>query len=152
MAFALKVFDNNVGRRQEFRRELALVSTRVTASELIRRRVEAELDELAAAEKCALDELRARMVSWLVTPSLHERALNGDRGDYGPAVRDHGESAAKKGGVDREAVVSTALSGFTTNRFVMLLDGRQVTELDSVLTITPNSQLNFIKLVPLVGG
>jgi hypothetical protein len=33
-----------------------------------------------------------------------------------------------------------------------LVDDRQVQELDEVITITPETQIDFVKLVPLVGG
>jgi len=148
MGTVVKIYDHNIGKGTEFRRELRLASERITAGELIRRRVEAEIDELTAAEHGTSQAVSARVATWLVVPSLRERALNGDRGNYGPGTR--GFVEADK--VDREAMVACALDGFARNRFVMFFDGQQVTDLEALLAVTPESQVRFLKLVPLVGG
>jgi hypothetical protein len=45
-----------------------------------------------------------------------------------------------------------AYSSFEKNGFLVLVDGKQVTELDSPFDLHENSEIEFIKLVPLVGG
>jgi hypothetical protein len=44
------------------------------------------------------------------------------------------------------------LRAFARSRFLLLVDDQQATDLDQELLLTVESQLTFIKLVPLVGG
>ena len=44
------------------------------------------------------------------------------------------------------------VESFEKNGFLVLVDGEQVTELDSRLDLHDDSEIDFIKLVPLVGG
>jgi hypothetical protein len=70
--------------------------------------------------------------------------LNGSRGTYGPG-RGHMTIAS-------EPLVAVALAAFGRNGFFMIFDGRQITDLDDVLTVEHDSALTFLRLVPLVGG
>jgi hypothetical protein len=45
-----------------------------------------------------------------------------------------------------------ALKAFESNGFLLLVDDRQVTDLDEVVDLRHNSTVTFLKLVPLVGG
>jgi hypothetical protein len=51
-----------------------------------------------------------------------------------------------------ESVTEVALEGFRRNAFFLIVDGRQVTELDEAIQFRPTSQVTFLRLVPLVGG
>ncbi|GAA2711520.1 hypothetical protein [Actinoplanes palleronii] len=53
---------------------------------------------------------------------------------------------------DPQEKTSTALAAFTRNAFVVLVDDRQVTELDDEVHLHAGSRVTFLKLVPLVGG
>jgi hypothetical protein len=54
--------------------------------------------------------------------------------------------------VDWQRQAEVALDGFGRNAFFVLVDGRQVEELDDELALTADSDVRFVKLVPLVGG
>lgn len=54
--------------------------------------------------------------------------------------------------LDWEVQCRRAYSSFEKNGFLVLVDGKQVTELDSRLVLRDDSEIDFIKLVPLVGG
>lgn len=41
---------------------------------------------------------------------------------------------------------------FERNGFLVLVDGRQVSELDERIELRADSEVEFVKLVPLVGG
>jgi hypothetical protein len=41
---------------------------------------------------------------------------------------------------------------FKRNGFVVLVDDRQVTDLDEVLEVSADTEVSFVRLVPLVGG
>ena len=45
-----------------------------------------------------------------------------------------------------------ALDGFRRNAFFVVVDDRQVTELDAEIRIRPETAITFVRLVPLVGG
>jgi len=53
--------------------------------------------------------------------------------------------------VDPEVEYQKALQAFEQNVFLILVDGRQ-RELGDIITVTPQTNITFIRLVPLVGG
>jgi hypothetical protein len=54
--------------------------------------------------------------------------------------------------VDAEEQCARALEAFGRNGFVVLVDDRQVEELDDVVDLPVGAQVTFLRLVPLVGG
>jgi hypothetical protein len=54
--------------------------------------------------------------------------------------------------VDWEKQAEVATEAFRRNGFFVLVDGRQVTELDEELELDADSEIRFVRLVPLVGG
>jgi hypothetical protein len=75
----------------------------------------------------------------LVQPEESEQILNGFR-------------MKTKRPLDCEVQCRRAFSSFEKNGFLVLVDGMQVTELDTQLDLHEESEIDFIKLVPLVGG
>jgi hypothetical protein len=75
----------------------------------------------------------------LVQPEESEQILNGFR-------------MKTKRPLDCEVQCRRAYASFEKNGFLVLVDGKQVTELDSRLDLHEASEIDFIKLVPLVGG
>jgi hypothetical protein len=45
-----------------------------------------------------------------------------------------------------------AIEAFQRNGFFVLVDDRQVTELDAALDLTADSDIRFVRLVQLIGG
>jgi hypothetical protein len=151
----VEVYDERrPGEKRELRHRLELPAERITARDLIRCRIEAEVALHNVAERARFssenehDCLREPRSGWLVTPGAVERALNGDRGGYGPRPG----SKSPKCEVESEALIETALEAFARNGFFMIFDGRQIIDLDEVLTIEDDSAAVFLRLVPLVGG
>lgn len=131
MPAVLKIVDRIPGHGHRAGPELTLASERITAGELIHRRVEAEVEAFNAS---ANDVFQG-----LVEPTESEQALNGYR--------------MKKGRkLDVETQVNVALGAFQSNGFVLLFNDRQIEDPDEMLTIAPGSEAVFIKIVPLVGG
>jgi hypothetical protein len=62
----------------------------------------------------------------LVTPSANTRAL--------------------------DEVIETVLRAFSINRFFLLVDRRQIVDLDTPFPLTPASSVVFLRLTPLKGG
>jgi hypothetical protein len=151
MNAVLEIYDERrPGAERELRHRLELPVERMTARDLIRCRIEADVAIHNAAERARFDEDiaadRAARDEWLVMPGAVERALNGSRGAYGP-----GRGPAKRL-IESEPLIAVALEAFGRNGFFMIFDGRQITDLDEVLTVEQDSALTFLRLVPLVGG
>ncbi len=54
--------------------------------------------------------------------------------------------------IDWQAEFEKAIDGFLNNRFFILIDARQPDTLDERIQLRPDTQVSFIRLVPLVGG
>ncbi len=129
MSFALKIVDQTLGVHPPNKRELRLASERITLRELLKRRINEEVAELNAGR----DEIKP-----LVTPREQERQLNGDR-----STRPH---------IDADQQFAAAVNAFELRRIVIIVDDRQVVDLEQDLAVTPDTEVTFLKLVPLVGG
>lgn len=75
----------------------------------------------------------------LITPTATEALLN----DYANQPRPT---------IDEDAACAKALRAFERNGFVLLVDEQQITALDQPLSIHQHSVVQFVKLIPLVGG
>ena len=51
-----------------------------------------------------------------------------------------------------DQAIETALRAFSANRFFLLVDGRQIVDLDAPFPLTPRSTIVFLRLTPLKGG
>ena len=51
-----------------------------------------------------------------------------------------------------DETIETALRAFSANRFFLLVDRRQIVDLDAPLPLTPKSTVVFLRLTPLKGG
>lgn len=103
--------------------------TRLTLREIIRLRVEQEVARFNATEY--------EVFRGLVQPEESERILNGIR---------------SRPVLDAQQQFAKAISAFNGNGFLILLDDRQITDLDEALELTPQSRITFLRLVPLAGG
>ncbi|WP_369146079.1 hypothetical protein [Streptomyces sp. R44] len=53
---------------------------------------------------------------------------------------------------DAEAAFARAVEAFGRNGFLVLVGDRQIEELDETVTVGPETEVVFLRLVPLVGG
>ncbi len=102
-----------------------------TARDLIRSRVQQEVER----HNQSLPEV----FCGLVQPEESERILNGFR-------------MKSRRPLDWKAQFERACAGFERNGFLLLVDGRQIGELDEPIDLRIGSEVRFLKLVPLVGG
>ena len=130
MSVALKIVDQTLGIHPPIIRELRLVSERITLRELLKRRID---EEVAGLNAGGGDEIKP-----LVAPMEQEVRLNGEK----PTRRM----------VDPERQLAAAVEAFERRRIVIIVDGRQVLDLDQAIVVTPDTEVRFLKLVPLVGG
>jgi hypothetical protein len=101
----------------------------ITVRQLIRTRVYREVHEYNLEQP--------EYFHGLIQPSDAERSLNGFK-------------MRTRRRIDPERQFEMAIKAFYTNGFIVLLDDRQVDELEE--EIRPDTTVTFLKLVPLVGG
>ena len=132
MAAVLKLVDQTT--RGEILQEvtLTLASTRVSAREIIERRVRMEVQSFN-------EQQDQQVFRGLVQPTDTERELNGYR-------------LRKPRKIDADEQIQRAIEAFELNRFFMLVGDRQVESLDELIGIARDTRVSFLKLMPLVGG
>jgi hypothetical protein len=110
---------------------LRLSSTRLTARDLIRERIRQEVEDF--------NRKQSDLYHGLVQPTDTERTPNGF-------------TFRERRSLDWQEQFAKAIEGFERNAFILLVDDSQVDDLDHVIPISPQTQVTFVKLVPLVGG
>ncbi|WP_263353121.1 hypothetical protein [Acidicapsa acidisoli] len=128
---AILIFDAPLQGERKPADGIRLGAGLVTLRDLIRARLQQEVERYNQALPDAFQGL--------VQPEESEQILNGFR-------------LKTKRPLNWEVQCRRAWSSFEKNGFLVLVDGRQVTELDERLDLKENSEIDFIKLVPLVGG
>lgn len=111
--------------------QLHLPQDKITVRELIRQRVDREV--------AAYNENRSECFQGLVQPEDSERLLNGYKLRHPRQI-------------DREQQFQRAIEAFQRHGFVLLVNDRQVEDLDDELELSASSTVSFLKLIPLVGG
>jgi hypothetical protein len=110
---------------------LEVFARRLTLRDLIRTRVR---DEVARANLAP-----GRVFRMLVRPVDAEEALNG----YRRLLRKP---------IDWRTQAEAAEEAFERNGFFVIVGGRQVEDLDEELDLGVDTDIRFVRLVPLVGG
>jgi hypothetical protein len=106
----------------------------ISIAELIRLKVEEEARRLAA-----MQTLAQRPVE---TSLGREYQDLGALGGPPPALQP----------IDLEAEVQKAQQAFAAGRFLILVDRQRYTQLDEPVALTPQSDVKFVRLMPLTGG
>lgn len=127
MSLALRIIDQTPGVHPPAIRQLRLASERITLRELFQRRIEEEVAALNAGSET---------MQPLVVPTEREQSLN---------------SRPRKL-IDAGRQLTAAIEAFKRTRILVVVDDQQVLDLDHPLIVTPDTEVRFIKLVPLVGG
>ncbi len=141
MTAVLKIVDKQLGKQTTPAFALRLASERITARELIRRRVRDEIRQLTEkSKKVFTDHERTRSFLIAFDPESPEARLN-------PFKR-----TAKPKRYDEDTEVGIACEAFEQNRFMLLFDDTQVDDLDKELIIKDDSEVVFLRLTPLIGG
>lgn len=128
----MAIRDQSGSRNPEPALELE-VPAAVTLRDLIRTRVREEVAKANAAV------VEGRDFRTLVQPTEAEVTLNGYR-------------MRTRKAIDWLAQADKAEEAFGRNGFFVLVDGRQVEDLDEELALTAESEIRFVRLTPLVGG
>jgi hypothetical protein len=110
---------------------LDVLTERVTLRELIRTRVYREVRDYNLRQP--------EFFRGFVQPTEAERTLNGFK--VRPGRR-----------IDPERQFERAIESFYRNGFLILVNDRQLVDLEEEIDIQPDTTVVFLKLVPLVGG
>lgn len=131
MPMTIHLVDETIpgGRREA--RTVTVPRESTTARELIRCRIQEEVEKY--------NESPEEVFQGLVQPEESERILNGFR-------------MATRRRLDWEVQFERACASFVRNGFLLIVNGRQVLELDEPMELQPESEVQFVKLVPLIGG
>ena len=110
---------------------LDVPTERITVRELIRTRVYQEVGDYNLRQP--------EYFRGLVQPSDAERTLNGYK-------------MRRRRRLDPQRQFEGAIESFNRNGFFVLVNDRQVEELEEEIEIRPDTTIAFLKLVPLIGG
>jgi hypothetical protein len=111
--------------------EIELSENTITAQELIELRVYSEVE--------SYNKKQTMYYKGLVDPSDAEKTLNGFKLKIQQSI-------------DAEKQVYIALNAFQKNGFFILVDDKQIEELEQRIVLQETSKVSFVKLTPLVGG
>jgi len=112
--------------------QLSFALGKVTARELVRARVAAEVERYNSTDE------PPTLAGWMM-PADPERALNGPRRE-------------RRRRLDLESQIEVALAALRKRRVILMFNGVQVEDIDEPLPLTPVSEARFLRLVPLAGG
>ncbi|MGV9804848.1 hypothetical protein [Micromonospora chersina] len=127
----VSIVDETTTGREPEAWHLEIFEERLPLREVIRRRV---FQEVAEHNSRRSGEFRG-----LVQPSETEHSLNGARRSEHRQVDPHRQ-------YDRAVVA------FGRNAFIVLVDDRQIDDLDGQVEVRTGTEITFLRLVPLVGG
>ena len=129
MLLNLSIIDETTAGQRQNAGTFQFDTGTMTLRDLIRVRVQQEVKRF--------NETESEPFLGLVQPEESERILNGVR---------------ERPVLDWEQQYAKAITAFKGNGFLVLLDDRQIDDLDETLHLTERSNLTFLKLVPLMGG
>lgn len=131
MSVTITIHDETASGERTNSISMEFLTQHITVRELIRRRVYEEVREFNLKEP--------EVFRGLVQPAEAERVLNGYK-------------LRKRRKIDWEEQAGKALVAFDANGFFILVGDRQVESLDEAIALKPETEVSFVKLVPLVGG
>jgi hypothetical protein len=129
MALALSIVDETTSGTGRCAGDFHFDTETLTLRELISQRVQQEVERFNRSD--------VEVFRGLIEPEETERVLNGVR---------------ERPVLDWEKQVAKAITAFQGNGFLVLVDDRQITDLDQTLRLTAQTKIAFLKLVPLAGG
>jgi hypothetical protein len=131
MPVTLTIHDETTSGQKTNTFTLDCLTEKLTVRELIRARIYQEVQDYNQKEP---DYFRG-----LVEPTDAERVLNGYK-----------LKARRK--IDWQAQYERALTAFERNGFFVLVEDKQAESLEQEFEVKVDTEVSFVKLVPLVGG
>lgn len=136
MSVTLTIRDETMAGNIFSEKPLEFPSERITIRELIRERVYQEVQDFNRAQG-------EQVFRGLVQPTDTERILNNQRPEY---------RFQQRRTIDWKEQFEKAIEAFEKNGFFILIDNKQAERLDQEFTVSPSTEVSFVKLTMLVGG
>ncbi len=134
MGFAVRAFDEAPGQGRRPVVGLRVVSRQVSAADLIRHRVDLALADLPETESIDTAARHAHPDEIALHPDRHVRR----RLPFTPPTP--------------EVAHTKALAAFSSGKILLLVNERQIEDPDALIGLTDDTEITFLRLVPLVGG
>lgn len=131
----ITIHDQTTAGQDLSKQTLIIPTETLTVRELIRSRVYQEVEDFNRNQR----QDPATRFHGLVQPNGTEVTLNGYQ------LKDPRQ-------LDWNQQFEKACDAFSCNRILILVDRYQATDLDETVTLCHNTEITFLKLVPLVGG
>jgi hypothetical protein len=131
MSVTLTIYDETLSGEKTPRLTLDFAAQRITVRDLIRDRVYQEVRDY--------NQSQPEYFRGLVQPTDSEQVLNGYK-------------LPQRRLIDWEKQYEKAVQAFQHNGFIILVNDRQVEELEEEIELTEELPISFLRLVPLVGG
>ena len=131
MAVTLTIHDETTSGQKTNALTLDCLAERMTIRELIRARIYQEVQDYNLKQP--------EYFRGLVEPTEAERTLNGYK-------------LRKRRQIDWQEQYNHALEAFSRNGFFVLVGDKQADRLDDEFEVKAETEISFVKLVPLVGG
>jgi hypothetical protein len=131
MPATLTIHDETSSGQKTHSFTLECLTERMTVREMIRARIYQEVQDYNTREP--------EYFRGLVEPTQAERTLNGYR------LRERRK-------LDWQEQFRRAVEAFQRNGFFVLVGDRQAAQLDDAFEVKVDTEVTFVKLVPLVGG
>ena len=140
MLAQLSIVEKIVGQTQRQAFTLRLASERISARDIVAKHVRDEIDRLN-------DLARRRHAE-------HDRVASFLVGDHSNELERKLNKPNRKGPKTLEPTeeVKAALDAIEARQVIVLFDDLEIEDLDADLTVTDQSKVTFLRLVPLVGG
>jgi hypothetical protein len=131
MSTTLTIRDETTAGRDVNTFTLECLTERLTVRELIRSRIYQEVQDY--------NQRQPAYFRGLIQPTEAEQTLNGFKLRKGKTI-------------DWEEQNRKALEAFAHHRYLVLVGDRQADSLDEEFEVRADTEISFVKLVPLVGG
>ena len=131
MPATLTIHDESTSGQHTNTFTLDCLTERMTVRELIRARIYQEVQDYNLKQP--------EYFRGLVEPTEAERTLNGYK-------------LRKRRQIDWQEQYNRALEAFSRNGFFVLVGDKQADRLDDEFEVKAETEISFVKLVPLVGG
>lgn len=128
---SMVIFDETARGERTHRVQIKLVSERLSLRELIQRRVQSEVERFNLQ--------RPINFKALVQPRDAEETAQGFR------LRQHRD-------LDWQEQAEEAIKAFENQSFFVMVDHKDIKDLDQEITITDNTDIAFVKLMPVIAG
>ena len=137
----VSLVDEVPGKHREVLGTMTAATPAITVRELIRARLELELER--SQDKAAEPDTTSRPA----TPGATTTPRTPRNTPQANAAR-HKQPTQP----ETEALVAVALAGFEAGRFFVLVNDHQVAALDEVVPLANATEVTFLRLTPLQGG